>query len=361
MYIVRYADDFKILTNTRTNAERIFYATKNWLIKRLKLPISEEKSGITNLKKEASDFLGFSLKAEKKGKKKKLSKWIVKSKISPDSLLKETKKLKNQIKVIQSSPNSSTTLKEIGQYNSIVIGIHNYYSIATDISMNLKKLNFELRTMMYNRFPKESRRDRLNPNGFTAKGTYTGKDIGISRYKKSKSLRYLMKVPIIPLSYVKFRTPISKTRAINRYSNDGRRFIHKKLKKVTEKQLSWLRTHPITGIRGTLELNDNRISLYVAQNGKCAITGMDLEPNEVHCHHKVTWSKTKDDSYKNLVIVSADSHKLIHARTFETIRHYLDKVELSEEQLVKLNMYRKLVGNSEIRDKEEMVEQLTLF
>lgn len=70
MYIVRYADDFKIFTNTRSNAEKIFRACQMWLEERLKLPISTEKFKVTNLKKQESEFLGFSLKAVKKGKRK---------------------------------------------------------------------------------------------------------------------------------------------------------------------------------------------------------------------------------------------------------------------------------------------------
>jgi len=67
MYIVRYADDFKLFTTSRDNAERIFTASKMWLKERLSLPISEEKSKITNLKKQSSEFLGFNLKMERKG------------------------------------------------------------------------------------------------------------------------------------------------------------------------------------------------------------------------------------------------------------------------------------------------------
>ena len=44
MYIVRYADDFKIFCRKRSDADKIFTAVKKWLKERLKLDISEEKS-----------------------------------------------------------------------------------------------------------------------------------------------------------------------------------------------------------------------------------------------------------------------------------------------------------------------------
>ncbi len=70
MYLVRYADDFKIFCRTGEEAQRAFYATQKWLRERLKLPISMEKSKVTNLNKAESEFLGFSIRLHKKGKKK---------------------------------------------------------------------------------------------------------------------------------------------------------------------------------------------------------------------------------------------------------------------------------------------------
>ncbi len=48
--------------------KKIFKACEMWLQERLKLPISKEKSKITNLRKESSEFLGFEIKMVKKGK-----------------------------------------------------------------------------------------------------------------------------------------------------------------------------------------------------------------------------------------------------------------------------------------------------
>lgn len=63
MYIVRYADDFKIFCRNHEAAVKIFHAVKMWLAERLKLEISEEKSKVINLRKSYSDFLGFKIKA----------------------------------------------------------------------------------------------------------------------------------------------------------------------------------------------------------------------------------------------------------------------------------------------------------
>ena len=69
MYIVRYADDFKIFCRTRKDAVKIKMAVTDWLSHRLKLQVSEEKTSVTNLKKHSSEFLGFKFKMRTKGKK----------------------------------------------------------------------------------------------------------------------------------------------------------------------------------------------------------------------------------------------------------------------------------------------------
>ncbi|WP_369814330.1 HNH endonuclease signature motif containing protein [Lysinibacillus sp. FJAT-14745] len=89
---------------------------------------------------------------------------------------------------------------------------------------------------------------------------------------------------------------------------------------ITEEELRRIRNNPIKGIRGNIELNDNRISLYVAQVGKCGISGVKLAPRQMHVHHKVMWSETKDDSYRNLIIIHPLIHRMVHATNSETIR-----------------------------------------
>src|SRR4051794_28833547 len=67
-YIVRYADDLKVLCRTRSQAIKMNYAIKDFLNTRLLLETSEEKSQVINLKKNSSEFLGFTFKVKRKGK-----------------------------------------------------------------------------------------------------------------------------------------------------------------------------------------------------------------------------------------------------------------------------------------------------
>ena len=68
MFIVRYADDFKIFTKSYDWAQRIYHGVVGYLNTHLSLEISKEKSKITNLRKRSSEFLGFEVKAVPKEK-----------------------------------------------------------------------------------------------------------------------------------------------------------------------------------------------------------------------------------------------------------------------------------------------------
>ncbi|MBK4739889.1 group II intron reverse transcriptase/maturase [Bacillus cereus] len=352
MYIVRYADDFKLFTNSHENAMKIFYASKMWLEERLHLPISTEKSKVTNLKKEDSEFLGFTIRAVKKGRDNKGNwKYIAHTHVTDKSLERVSTNLKEQIKNIQRSPNSYRALAGVMKYNAMVIGIHQYYETATHVASDFRRMQDQVTRAMYNRFAKADKRNvGFKSNGFTNSGKYVGKNKGLLPYMKSKRVHYYMCYPVLPVGYVKHRNPMQKSKDLCKYTEKGRALIHKKQMAVPEKSLQWLREHPVIGPRTSVEFNDNRISLYVAQYGKCAVTGKELEAWEIHCHHKIPWSVSHDDSYKNLVIVSQEIHKLIHAKKSETISKYLNLLKLTDKELIKVNELRKIANEEEISD-----------
>jgi len=84
IFYTRYADDFVILTNQDiTVCENIREKIKNFLIEKLKLELSIEKTKITNLKSEHAKFLGFSIFISNRPPVK-----VENSKKSKDSFLK---------------------------------------------------------------------------------------------------------------------------------------------------------------------------------------------------------------------------------------------------------------------------------
>ena len=57
MYIVRYADDFRILCRTKEQADRTLIAVTHWLKERLRLDVSPEKTRVVDTRRSYSEFL----------------------------------------------------------------------------------------------------------------------------------------------------------------------------------------------------------------------------------------------------------------------------------------------------------------
>ncbi len=329
-YIVRYADDFKIFCKKRSEAEKMFEATKKWLMDRLNLQVSPEKSKIVNLKRHYSEFLGFKMKVRIKGKcKNGKPKYVIKTCVKDKALIKIKKKTKDLIGKLRQTYDKHVEYKLIQKYNAYLIGVHNYYCIATHVNLDFQTIAFDVKKSLYNRL-----KHRLQKRG-TITNRYIKEKYGISR-----EVRFLNGHAIVPIAYVQHRVPMDKKGKINKYTPEGRAEIHKNLSSVNMSVLYHLMNTPCSN--ASVEYSDNRIALYVAQNGKCAVTGMELEANQVDCHHKIPIEYGGKDDYGNLIIVSDVIHILIHANNENTIQKYLAVVELNEKQLKKLNKLREL-------------------
>ncbi len=161
-------------------------------------------------------------------------------------------------------------------------------------------------------------------------------------------MRYIGGIAVCPIGYIQTKNPMYKKSIICKYTEEGREEIHKNLKfnEFKTTVLHMLATAQIPN--RSVEYMDNRVSLYAAQCGKCAVTGKDLWIDEIHCHHIKPVNQGGTDEYGNLVIIHSDVHKLIHATSAETISYYLEKVNPNSTMLNKINKLRKSAGNTAI-------------
>lgn len=65
--------------------------------------------------------------------------------------IRETQKLVEQIKVIREPKDTLSEAIAIYKYNSMVMGIHNYYRIATHISLDCTRIQRKVLTSTKNR------------------------------------------------------------------------------------------------------------------------------------------------------------------------------------------------------------------
>jgi len=332
IHMVRYADDFRIFCRTKTAAEKTKLAVTLWLKERLRLDISEEKTRVVNVKRRYSEFLGFKIKALRKGQKH-----VAMLHMSDKALKMSKAKLVEQAKAISKPKGDRTELMEIELYNSQVLGVQNYYRIATNIALDCAKINRAVMTILTNRL-KNSKGNRLVRRGRELT------NFEREQYGKSKMLRFVAgsNEPIYPIAFIKARKPLEKKASICSYTVEGRVAIHDNLR-INVNLLHQLMRQPLGG--RSVEYADNRISLFSAQWGKCAITGHEFQTtSEIHCHHKTPRYQKGADKYENLVLVLSSVHRLIHATDNDTISRYLKVLNLNGEQVNKLNNLRELTG-----------------
>ena len=344
MFIVRYADDFRIFCRTKSDAEKTKLAITQWVSERLKLEVSKEKTRIVNVKRRYMDFLGFKIKVHPKGKTDKgETKLVVKSHISDKNLEKMRKKLVEQARRIAKPRNGVSEKEEIFRYNKAVMGMQNYYRIATNVNIDCSELNRTVMTVFTNRLKSKGKRSRLAKNGRAL--TKVEKD----RYGNSKMMRYAKNSnePIYPIGCVQHKNPIARKREACSFTPEGREVLHKNLA-INTFLMHQMMKQPLLG--RSAEYADNRISLFSAQWGKCSVTGREFAILEdIHCHHKIPKTKKGGtDKYRNLTLVLTPVHRLIHATKQDTIVKYLNILSLNKTQIAKVNNLRKKSGVAEI-------------
>lgn len=152
-------------------------------------------------------------------------------------------------------------------------------------------------------------------------------------------MRYLFGQIVAPLGYVRHKVPLQVSNDVNKYTIEGRKAIHKQINHIDTNILKQLMENP--NPKTSIEYNDNLLSLYSAQKGKCRICGQKLEIEEIYCHHIIPKELGGTDEYKNLIIVHTDIHKLIHSTNKNDIANLISKFNLDMTQIEKLNKFRK--------------------
>ena len=295
-------------------------------MERLGLEISPEKSKIVNLKKRWSDFLGFKLKLHTKSRK-----WVVKSRMTEKAFLKCKDTIRAAIRRIARNPSTPNIMR----FNAIVLGLHNYYKAATYVYTDFDRIAFDVRKSLLCRTKRYRSKMGLRSQAFQQfYGDFHGK------------IFYVAKLALFPVNGVKTKPPLCFSQDICNYTETGRKKIHALQNAVNPHVLRQLMENPIQG--ASTELNDNRISMFVAQHGKCAISKEPLTLGNIVVHHITPKQTGGGDNYENLILVTPDVHQLIHATEEETLRKYLDRLKSCKLNMPRLNKLRELAGNCKI-------------
>ncbi len=219
-----------------------------------------------------------------------------------------------------------TNAEEVKKYNSAVTGIQNYYRIATNVYNNLTEVDYALLRTRNNRLRKKAKIVRFGetPSDFKKKTT------GIRDYTK---IYRIMDIHMLPITGVHHKSPMNFSQEICNYTEKGRKKIHNNQRAVENSKLKAFQM--ILNDEDTIEFRNNMVSKFVAQYGKCYITGNELEPENAVGIRIKPKERNGTDDYNNIVIVSKAVIPLIE----DIDADYCSN--LSEKQKVKLNRLRR--------------------
>ena len=336
MHIIRYADDFRIFCRTKEDAVRTKEAVTAWIEERLKLEVSPEKTRIVNTRKRWSEFLGFKIRVRLKHHK-----YVVQSAICDKKVEIERAKLVEQAKNIAKPREKKSCLSEIQLYNSMVLGIQNYYQLATCISIDCREFHRRVMTVLTNRLNTETG-SMLKREG----GTITQAEK--ERFGQSKMIRYVSGIDqmIYPIAFIKNKIPMAKRSIVCSYTKEGRAPIHTELN-LNQYVLKGLREKISVG--HSTEYHDSKISLFSAQKGKCAISGEEFADAE----HVAVWLKVPRalggfERYKNMVLIHKKYLILLQELPQAVIKDLIKTLNITKKMLVKINSLREQANLSAI-------------
>lgn len=335
-HIVRYADDFKIFCRTYAEAVKLKYAVEQWLMDRLKLETSPDKSKITNLTKEYSDFLGIKFKLYQKGKK-----WVIKSHMTEKAINTQKRKLKNAIaKACKAHESEQSQHNDFIRYNQAVIGMHQYYNMATMINEDVHKLFPSIDITMKTRLNNRAKFSKERPP--TLKGAMD--EYFYQKYGTSKQLRYVNDFIVVPVAYCRTQNPLFFKMEINRYTPQGRELIHKMLAK-SDYGNTLEKLGRATDTSHSIEFCDNRMSRFVSAKGKCELSKVPLVFENIECIRLNPSIQDGIDGYANLRIVHKEVRQLIYETNVKICIALIDKFDLrAPAKMAKLNKWRAKAG-----------------
>ncbi|MDD3230328.1 MAG: reverse transcriptase domain-containing protein [Oscillospiraceae bacterium] len=140
-YLIRYADDFVLITNSHANALWWKDSIKAFLENVMRLSLSEEKTLITDVRRKHIHFLGYEYKVVP-GKAKKG--YIPRTLPDRKRLKRKVDEISAEWRKIPLSASREKVIHELNLINSKIRGLINYYENCTWVNATMKKYSRQL-------------------------------------------------------------------------------------------------------------------------------------------------------------------------------------------------------------------------
>ena len=222
-FLVRYADDFIIITDTRAHAEDWKKRLQIFLHSKMKLTLSPEKTLITDIRKKYIKFLGYEYKVVP-GKARKG--YIPRTIPERDRLRRKTDKIAHDIKKIPHYYSREQMVDAINRINSQIRGIIQYDQCCTWVNISMKKYSRRLQ------FVARHRLTQYKGKWIPAIQTQNLPRVHQQYKQKIPSMKYRdIYIGFTALSFCKWEKTIPKKEEETPYTEAGRQLFFERTKK----------------------------------------------------------------------------------------------------------------------------------
>ena len=222
-YLVRYADDFVIVTDSRANAEEWKARLQTFLYSKMKLTLSQEKTLVTDIRKKYIKFLGYEFKMVRgKSRRGYVSRTIP----DRDRLKRKVDQIAEEIKNIPECYSRELLISEINRINSKVRGIIQYNQCCTWVNVAMEKHGRRLQLTAMRRLK------QYKGKWIPANQTQNLPHVHQQYKQKIPSVKYRdIYVGFTALTFCRWEQTYSKNQAETPYTEDGRQSYFQRTKK----------------------------------------------------------------------------------------------------------------------------------
>ena len=222
-FLVRYADDFVIITDTRAHAESWKNRLQMFLQTKMKLTLSTEKTLITDVRRKYIKFLGYEFK-QVPGKAQKG--YVARSIPDRGRLKRKVDSIAENIKKIPRDYSREQLIAEINRINSQIRGVIQYYQCCTWVNVSMKKYSHWLQLLARKRL------EQYKGEWIPANKVQNLPRIHEQYKQKIPSVKYRdMYVGFTALTFCKWEKTPQKDQSETPYTEEGRQANFKRTKK----------------------------------------------------------------------------------------------------------------------------------
>ena len=340
-FLVRYADDFVIITDSREHAEFWKASLQAFLETEMKLTLSKEKTLITDVRKKHACFLGYEFRVVKgKGEHG----YVTRTRPDRERLCRKVDALTDSIKKIPRETSREKLIDEINRINSQIRGVIQYYQCCTWVSVSMEKYGRKLQLAASRRLK------QFKGKWIPAKETQNLPRIHQNYRQKLPSVKYRdIYIGVTSLTFCQWQETRGKNPKETPYTEEGRDINFRRTKKkriqarLDELYSENVATAVLNGKWGHLnnfEFVMNRAYALNRDRLKCRVCGKWLIDNTPYTHRiNPRLPLDRVNRVNNLISVHRKCYQAINmpgmdVSTFDAdaqkrIRNYREKLVIS--------------------------------